>query len=229
MGGNGYYWVTTTCRNDPCIEVRKLDAGTRAWEAKAGECYLMSSGERSGIWRSRGRAPQKLMGVGFTSEGMDRSEPFERMPDSFHKKVSWIFEGIGDKEIIGDFGLALGGAAGVEIDRYDLSLGTPVNSKLLASSYGHSDNYPLVSEDITFNYPGRGGTQDPQVRSDIVFFNTLNNGAVFSVGSIAWSQALPCFKGKNNVGKIMHNVLKAFIKDGPLPGSKYIGEEKHWR
>ena len=230
LGGNGYYWVTTTCRNDPsCIEVRKLDAGTRAWEAKAGECYLMSSGERSGIWRSRGRAPQKLMGVGFTSEGMDRSEPFERMPDSFHKKVSWIFEGIGDKEIIGDFGLALGGAAGVEIDRYDLSLGTPINSKLLASSYGHSDNYPLVSEDITFNYPGRGGTQDPQVRSDIVFFNTLNNGAVFSVGSIAWSQALPCFKGKNNVGKIMHNVLKAFIKDGPLPGSKYIGEEKHWR
>ena len=42
------------------------------------------------------------------------------MPDSFHKKLSWIFEGIGDKEIIGDFGLALGGAAGVEIDRYDL-------------------------------------------------------------------------------------------------------------
>ena len=230
LGGNGYYWVTATCRNDPsCIEVRKLDAGSRAWEAKAGECYLMSSGERSGVWRSRGRAPQKLMGVGFTAEGMDRSEPFERMPDSFHKRVSWIFEGIGDNEIIGDFGLALGGAAGVEIDRYDLSLGTPINSKLLASSYGHSDNYPLVSEEITFNFPGRGGTQDPNVRSDIVFFNTLNNGAVFSVGSIAWSQALPCFGGQNNVGKIMKNVLNAFIKDGPLPGSQYIGDEKHWR
>ena len=99
----------------------------------------------------------------------------------------------------------------------------------MASSYGHSDNYPLVSEEITFNFPGRGGTQDPHVRSDIVFFDTLNNGAVFSAGSIAWSQALPCLGGKNNVGQITKNVLNAFIKDGPLPGSKYIGEEKHWR
>lgn len=230
LGGNGYYWVTSTVPDDPaCIEVRKLDAGSRAWQADPGEGYLASTGERSGLWRSRGRAPQKLVGLGFTTEGMDRSEPFERMPDSFHKRVAWIFDGIGDEELIGDFGLALGGAAGVELDRYDLALGTPPHTLLLAASCGHTDNYPLVSEEVTYAFPGRGGSQDPQVRGDMIFFNTPANGAVFAAGSIAWSQALPCFGGENNVATIMRNVLNAFVKDEPLPGSSYTGEEKAWR
>lgn len=230
LGGNGYYWVTAACPDDPaCIEVRKLDVGSRAWQAEAGEGYLASTGERSGLWRSRGRAPQKLVGLGFTTEGMDRSEPFERMPDSFHKRVAWIFEGIGDEELIGDFGLALGGAAGVELDRYDLALGTPPHTLLLAASCGHTDNYPLVSEEISYAFPGRGGSQDPQVRGDMIYFTTANNGAVFAAGSIAWSQALPCHGGENNVGTVMRNLLDAFVKDDALPGSAYTGQEKLWR
>ncbi len=230
LGGNGYYWVTAACPDDPaCIEVRKLDAGSRAWQAEPGEGYLATTGERSGLWRSRGRAPQKLVGLGFTTEGMDRSEPFERMPDSFHNRVGWIFDGIGDEELIGNFGLAMGGAAGVELDRYDLALGTPPHTLLLAASINHTDNYPLVSEEITYAFPGRGGSQDPQVRSDMIFFNTANNGAVFAAGSIAWSQALPCHGGENNVAIIMRNLLDAFVKDGKLPGSEYVGAEKHWR
>ncbi|MGB0505139.1 MAG: N,N-dimethylformamidase beta subunit family domain-containing protein [Pikeienuella sp.] len=230
LGGNGYYWVTASCPDDPaCIEVRKLDVGSRAWQAEPGEGYLASTGERSGLWRSRGRAPQKLVGLGFTTEGMDRAEPFERMPDSFHKRVAWIFDGIGDEELIGDFGLALGGAAGVELDRYDLALGTPPHTLLLAASGNHTDNYPLVSEEITYAFPGRGGSQDPQVRGDMIYFTTANDGAVFAAGSIGWSQALPCKGGENNVGTIMRNVLDAFTKDDPLPGSGYTGAEKHWR
>ncbi len=230
IGGNGYYWVTAACKDDPsCIEVRKLDTGSRAWQAEPGEGYLVSTGERSGLWRSRGRAPQKLVGLGFTTEGFDQSQPFERMPDSFHRHVAWIFDGIGESEVIGDFGLGFGGAAGIELDRYDLLLGTPPHTMLIASSYGHSDNYPLVSEEITYAFPGRGGSQDPQVRGDMIFFTTPSNGAVFAAGSIAWSQSLPCFGGKNNVGKVMHNVLQAFLKSGPLPGSSFVGAEKHWR
>jgi N,N-dimethylformamidase len=50
LGGNGYYWVTAACPDDPaCIEVRKLDVGSRAWQAEAGEGYLVSTGERSGL------------------------------------------------------------------------------------------------------------------------------------------------------------------------------------
>ena len=230
LGGNGYYWVTAACPDDPsCVEVRKLDAGSRAWQAEAGEGYLATTGERSGLWRSRGRPPQKLVGLGFTTEGMDKSEPFERMPDSWHKRVAWIFEGIGDEELIGDFGLAQGGAAGIELDRYDLLLGTPPHTMLLAASCGHTDNYPLVSEEVTYAFPGRGGSQDPQVRGDMIYFTTANHGAVFAAGSIAWSQALPCHGGENNVGRIMRNVLDAFVKDGALPGSEFSGDEKLWR
>jgi N,N-dimethylformamidase len=218
LGGNGYYWVTSVRPDAPwCIEVRKLESGSRAWQAAAGEGYLASSGERSGVWRARGRAPQKLVGVGFTTEGMDESRPFERMPDSYAAAAAWIFEGIAEKELIGDFGLALGGAAGLELDRYDLALGTPPHALLLAASFDHSDNYPLVSEDIGYAFPGRGGTQDPQVRADIVYFTTPGSGAVFAAGSIAWSQALPCNGGDNNVGRIMRNVLIAFANSDVLP------------
>jgi len=63
----------------------------------------------------------------------------------------------------------------------------------------------------------------------MIFFNTANDGAVFAAGSIAWSQALPCYGGDNNVATVMRNLLNAFIKDGPLPGARFTGEEKAWR
>ncbi|MCC6002167.1 MAG: LamG domain-containing protein [Pararhodobacter sp.] len=229
-GGNGYYWVSGLRDGAPeILEVRKLDAGSRAWQAEAGEGYLASTGERSGLWRSRGRAPQKIVGIGFTAEGMDRSTHFERMPDSFHKRVSWLFEGIGDTEKIGDFGLGLGGAAGIEIDRYDLELGTPPHTLLLGMAEGFSDNYPLVSEEITYAFPGRGGTQDPQVRADITWFTTANDGACLSIGSIAWSMALPVNNGQNSAARFMRNALDALIRPGPLPGAQWAGQEKLWR
>ena len=99
----------------------------------------------------------------------------------------------------------------------------------MASTSGHSDNYPLVSEEVTYAFPGRGGTQDAQVRGDMILFTTPQNGACFSVGSIAWSQALPCHGGENNVAKIMLNVLNAFLREGALPGSQFTGDEKLWR
>lgn len=218
LGGNGYYWVTEARAQEPwCIEVRKLDTGSRAWQAEPGEGYLTTTGCKSGLWRARGRAPQKTVGAGFTTEGMDESQPFVRMDDSFDPAMAWMFEGIGEDELIGDFGLGLGGAAGIEMDRYDRALGTPPHARLVASSFGHSDNYPLVSEDIAYAFPGRGGTQDPQVRSDIVYFTTAGGGAVFTAGSIAWSQALPCKGGDNNVARMTANVIRTFLKDGPLP------------
>ncbi|MFT5114910.1 MAG: N,N-dimethylformamidase [Parasphingorhabdus sp.] len=229
LSGNGYYWAVSFREDDmTCMEVRKLDSGSRAWQALPGEHYMASSGERSGIWRNRGRPPQKVVGTGFTSEGMDESKPFRRMPDSYHKGVAWIFEGV-EEELIGDFGLAAGGAAGIEIDRYDLTLGTPPHTRILASSEGHSDSYPRVAEEIAFNFPGQGGTQHYHIRADMTYFTTHNNGAVWSPSSIAWGQALPWNYGDNNVSRVMGNVLDAFAKPGPLPGEEYHADEKHWK
>ena len=137
MGGNGFYWVVGFYDDQPwCMEVRKLDAGMRAWAAKPGEYYMQTTGERGGLWRMRGRAPQKFSGVGFIAEGFDTAEPYRKMPDAWHRTVSWITEGV-EGEIFGDHGLAYGGAAGIELDRYDLSLGTPPHTKIVASSGGH--------------------------------------------------------------------------------------------
>ena len=229
LSGNGYYWVVGFRDDEPWVmEVRKLEAGSRAWQARAGEHYLASTGERSGLWRHRNRAPQKLVATGFASEGMDLSVPFRRMPDSYHKRASWIFDGVRG-EVFGDRGLAAGGAAGLEVDRYDLSLGTPPHTLILASSEPLTDNYPLVQEDVMFMHPGMGGTQHPLVRADMTYFTAPNDGAVFSASSIAWGSALPCNNYDNDVSRIMKNVVDAFMRPGPLPGSAFVAEEKHWR
>jgi N,N-dimethylformamidase len=229
MGGNGYYWHVAFRPDDrSCMEVRKLDTGMRAWNARPGEHYMQTNGRRSGLWRALGRAPQKAVGVGFISQGFEVSVPYRRMPDSWHRTVSWITAGI-EGEIIGEFGLAHGGAAGIEIDRYDLSLGTPPHTKLIASSGGHPDNYMLVCEEILYAHPGMTGTYDYRIRADMVYFTTPNDGAVFSTGSIAFGQALPWNRFDNNVSRLLKNVVDAFAKPGPLPGGAWVNEEKQWR
>jgi N,N-dimethylformamidase len=229
MGGNGYYWVVGFDPETPaCMEVRKLDSGMRAWAAKPGEHYLQTTGEKSGLWRNRGRAPQKLTGVGFIAEGFETSAPYRKMPDGWHRTVSWITEGV-EGEIIGDSGLAYDAAAGVELDRYDLSLGTPPHTKVIASSGGHSDNYVLVTEELLYAYAGLTGSLDYRIRGDITYFTAPNHGAVFSTGSIAYGQALPANGFNNSAARVLTNVVNAFLTPGRLPGGQWTVEEKQWR
>jgi N,N-dimethylformamidase len=126
-------------------------------------------------------------------------------------------EGIDPGHRIGDFGLVGGGAAGYELDRYDLLLGTPPHTLLLAYSEGHSDNYPHVAEEIFFNFPHMGGTMDFQVRADITYFTTKQGGGVFSTSSISWCGSLSHNHYDNNVSQMTANVLRRFMSDEPLP------------
>ncbi len=218
LGGNGFYWITSYHPRKPyLIEVRKAEGGTRAWQASPGEYYHSTTGERGGLWRNRARAPQKLVGVGFAAQGFDRSSYFRRMPDSLDPRARFIFAGVSDNELIGNFGLIGDGAAGHELDRYDLALGTPPGAMLLAASEGHTDNCMRVVEEIMFNYPGAGGTQDSGVRGDIAYFPTAGGGAVFAVSSIAWCGSLSHNKYDNNVSRITANVLERFVSDEALP------------
>lgn len=219
LGGNGFYWIINWHPDKRhLMEVRKGEIGSRAWQAEPGEYHLQTNGERSGLWRARGRAPQKLFGVGFTTEGMDRSSYFVQMPDARDPVVAFIMDGIGSDEKIGDFGLIGDGASGYEMDRYDLALGTPPHARLLAYSEGHSDNYPHVVEEIFFMFPHLGGTMDYQVRGDIVYFPTRNGGAVFSSSSIAWCGSLSHNGYDNNVSRMTANVLRRFLDSAPLEG-----------
>ena len=216
LGGNGFYWITSFDPERPhVIEIRRRQ-GTRMTEAGPGEYHHGTTGEPGGLWRYRGRAPQRLVGIGFCAQGVDRGAPYRRQPGSFDSDAAFIFEGIGADEIIGDFeSLVLAsGAAGLELDRYDVELGSPKNAIILASSYGHSDFYQRTVEEVNINSGQLGGTVHAGVRSDMVYFETPNAGAVFSVGSITWCGSLSYNNYENNVSRITGNVLDRFIAGG---------------
>jgi N,N-dimethylformamidase len=196
------------------IEVRRW-GGTEAWTAQPGEHHLSSSGEMGGIWRNRGRAPQKLVGVGFIGQGFDSSTYYRRMPDSYAPGAAWIFEGVED-DVIGDFGLVLDGAAGLEIDCYDPQLGTPPQAFLMASSEDLTAFMLEVRENFGAAMPSLGGDELPHVRADLVYVPTANGGAVFSTGSIAWCGSLSHNGYDNSVSRITENVLKRFSDPKPL-------------
>jgi N,N-dimethylformamidase len=215
LGGNGFYWATAWDPEKPyMIEVRRGIAGSRSWNSHPGEQELASTGEHCGIWRHLGRAPNPIVGVGFAGQGWDLDTPgYRRLPDSHDPRAAFIFEGIGDDEEIGEFGLVMNGAAGDELDRADHDLGTPTHALILATSAGlHSDYYLVCHEDILVTNKDIHGTDNPNVRADMVYFETPNDGAVFSVSSINWMGSLSHNGYDNNVSRITDNVLREFMR-----------------
>lgn len=214
LSGNGFYWVTEL---DPerghTIEIRRRPPSTRIWESGPGEGNLSFTGELGGLWRYRGRPPQDLVGVGFTAQGLGPGRPYTRCPDSFTSWAKYVFEGIGDDELIGDHpGLICShGAAGFEIDRADHALGTPWRTTLLASATGFPDSYQHCSEEIMVSDSAQGGSVNGAVRADMVLLDYPNDGAVFSTGSIAWCGSLSYNGNDNNVSQVTRNVLERFL------------------
>jgi N,N-dimethylformamidase len=220
LGADGFYWVSEYHPDNlNIIEVRKGEAGTRAWTANPGEYNNAFDGKFGGMWRARGRIPSKVCGLTFTAYGFDVSSYYRREEDSRRPECEWIFEGVGEDEVIGDFGLVGGGAAGLELDRYDLEFGTPHNAYLLARSEGHTNLMLQVNEEIHFAVRGYygGGTENPQVRADMIYYKTPNDGALFAPGSLSWCGSLSHDNYSNNVSRILENVIHGFLKDGPLP------------
>ena len=218
MGANGWYWRVAFHPDCPgLMEVRRNEGGIRTWAAEPGEYYHSFTGEYGGLWRNQGRAPQVMLGTGFSAQGFDISAPYHRLPDSFQARAAFIFAGIGKDEVIGDFGLIGGGAAGLEIDRADERLGTPPHALVLATSQGgHTDIYLVVCEELLVTTPGLGGTENELVRADMVFYETPSGGAVWSSSSIAWAGSLSHNGYDNNVSRITHNVLERFLDSAPF-------------
>ena len=138
------------------------------------------------------------------------------MPGSFDPRAQFIFEGIGDDELIGDFGYHGEGAAGNELDATDPRLGTPPHALVLARSEDHTDLYLVVNEEVLVNHAGLGGTEHEKVRADMVFYETPNGGAVFSVGSICYPASLPWNGYDNNIATLTTNVLRRFADPTPF-------------
>jgi len=218
LGGNGFYWVTGVLSVSPLVvEIRRGHAGVRAWTSEPGEEHLWSTGLSGGMWRERGRAPQKLVGVGFCAQGWGRAEPY-RLNRELPEGYQWLLAGI-DGDTIGDRGWSMNGAAGDELDRADVTLGTPPGAVIIGSSFGHTDYYQRAVEEVNAALKGsHGGTNDPEVHADLVFFETPEGGSVFSVGSIAWTAALLVDGGSNGVSQLTANVLNRALGQNSARG-----------
>lgn len=213
LGGNGFYQVTARHPGHPdAIEIRRGHAGVATWVSDPGEENLSATGEPGGLWRLRGRAPNVLAGVGFTAQGHDHASGYRRSGASADATVSWVFDGVsaGVGEVFGDEGPGLRGAAGDELDRADVTLGTPPDAVVLASSEGHSEKIRLVPEETDHGYAEPPPGIHPKVRADIVLFGRPGGGAVFSVGSIAWSTAMTHNGGDNDTARVTANILDRF-------------------
>ncbi len=212
LGGNGFYWrIGLDPEHNETLEVRRAEGGIRAWAAEPGEYYQAFDGAYGGLWRRNRRPPQQLAGVGFSAQGTFYGSYYRRTSVSFvDPELDWIFHGI-DDEILGDFGLCGGGAAGFELDRYDRGLGSDPSIKVIASSEGHGDEFTLVPEErlthIT-NWPGV--PEEELIRADMVYQKAPNGGQLFATGSITFCGSLLHNNGDNNISRLLKNIIDRF-------------------
>ncbi len=214
LGGNIYSFLVAYHPERPWImECRKSELWKSRYANRAGENEMSTTGERGGNPWVSGRSSDKLVGVSTSAQGFDHSTYYRRRPDSFNPRARFIFEGIGDDEVIGNFGLR-GGAVGQEWDntsgrfRRDL----PSNQLVLAASEDHTEHtgkYGLIKEDYT---------------AEMVFFETGVDGAVFSISSMAWCAALSHNDYDNNVSRITGNVLGRFLDPALFSGGANPGQ-----
>jgi N,N-dimethylformamidase len=211
LGGNGFYWRIAVSETIPdVLEVRRTEGGIRAWDAAPGEAYHQLDGGYGGLWRRLGRPPQKLAGVGFSSQGLFEGSYYRRLPASHDAATAWIFEGVED-EIIGDFGLSGGGAAGFELDRADRRLGSPPNIVVLARSEVHQEHFVAVPEELLSHVNTvTGEAPRDLIRAEIIYFDTVQGGAVFATGSITFCGSLSHQGYANNISRMLGNVVTRF-------------------
>lgn len=214
LGGNGFYWrIGRNAALGDAIEMRRSEGGTRVSATDPGEYYHSLDGRYSGMWRRNGRDPQRLVGIGFSSQGAFEATHYRRSPAS---RTSWLFAGI-EEEIIGDYGLSAGGAAGLEFDRADTRLGTPRDAVILATSENPPASFYLVPEEILTGALTLSG-DDPEtlVRADMIYFELPGGGAVFGTGSITFCGSLWREGFEGPVSALLWNVVRGF-SEAELP------------
>lgn len=201
------------------MECRKADVGARTVENPAGERYhSLDGGSLGGLWRSVGRPPNALFGIGSDASGKGRGQPFQPTKEALRNpNFSWVWDGLepDSQQCFGREGLG-GCASGDEIDRMDFDIGTPSNTVLLAQSLPHDDHFMLFNEELVFPMIGTLGSQSKLIRSDMTYFDTASGGAVFSVGSINWNNSMAWDGYKNDTAQITRNVIREFLKRADL-------------
>jgi N,N-dimethylformamidase len=211
LGGNGFYWRIARDKAVPhLIELRRAEGGIRTWAAEPGEYYHQTDGQLGGLWRRNRRPPQMLVGVGFSCQAAFEGTHYRRLPASHDPRFAWMFEGI-EEDVLGDYGLSGGGAAGFELDRADTLLGTPANAVILARSEDPLPSFLTVLEELLGHTISINGEPVPDLaRGEIVYFDMPSGGAVFSVGSITFCGSLWRNGFEGPISRLLENVVRRF-------------------
>ena len=160
LGGNGFYWKVVFHAEAPwALELRRAEGGVRAWASEVGESYHAFDGTYGGLWRRLGRPAHRLVGNGFSAQGIYLGFPYTVNDAILSPRLAFVRRGL-DGELVpgvqlGAQGLMGGGAVGHELDRVDLRLGTPRHALVVASGVVDHPEFKPVNEDrLTHDWPG---------------------------------------------------------------------------
>jgi N,N-dimethylformamidase len=216
VGANGYFWSVGQHAELPGVmESRNFfDIADR---------YL-SNGKRGGVMIETGMQPGAIVGVEPSAMIFNGSSAYRRLPDAKNPRAAWIFEGTSEGEVFGDYGIdrVHGAAAGFEIDKFNPGNGVPRHALNLATSEPLKEKIEeikLSTAPLSVHYTPASPPDHGQ--ADLVFFETPDNGAVFSTGSITWMSSTPEKNYDNDVAIITHNVLKRFMDPAPFVDVKH--------
>lgn len=208
LGGNGFYYVTGVDPDRPhLIEVRRAADGLNTTgESPPGEWHLSVSGEPGGLWRHRGKPPQRTVGVGTNGIGWGRSAGYVRSDIEAAESSGWIFDGIPDTEPIGPGVGDFPGAASDEVDGAEARLGTPPPAQVIATSRNrHDPLYEAIPQGL-----GSDRGEGDGLGADMIYAESPNGGRLFSVGSMGWTNAVT---SDTNAARVTENVLGRFLND----------------
>lgn len=220
LGGNGFYWRVAPHPDGPwAFEVRRAEGGIRIWATEPGESYHAFDGQYGGLWRRIGRPPQALVGVGFSSQGRYAGYPYVLDAAILDPRVAFLREGLEEVlvpgAVFGERGLMGGGAAGHELDRADLALGTPRHALVVGHAVVEDPVFQPVNEErLDHTWPA---PREAVIRADLTFFETPRGGAVFSVGSMNFIGSLPVDGYANPVARMVENLVRRFADPAPFP------------
>jgi N,N-dimethylformamidase len=218
LGGNGFYWRTEPAEDAPhALELRRAESGIRVWATEPGESYHAFGGGYGGLWRRVGKAAHKLVGNGFSAQGRHLGFPYVFTDAVNDPRLKFLRDGVAAAkpgEKFGDRGFMGGGAAGFELDSFDVNYGSPRHGIVLAKGIVIHDDYGWVNEDmLVHRHPKK---REDWSCADMVFFETPAGGAVFSVGSMTYVGALLVDGGDTTLSRITANVVRRFRDPAPF-------------
>lgn len=210
-GGNGFFIVTSLTPDGAAIETRRMRTN-RAWSSEAGEEYHNTTGEMGGAWALNGRPGNVLVGVSTGSVGFTSGVGYVKTDKASDPRVAFMFEGVDDEPIGAYQNLIYGsGAAGWEVDRAEVGLGTPSHAIVAATARLADDSYQQILHELEAPGFHASGTVNAANRADMTYLEYPNGGAVWTPGSILWCGALYHANFDNSVSRITENVLRKFL------------------